>query len=86
MKVSFHKNFEKKYIKLRPVEKERFKERRDLFLSDSFNPILNNHALSGKYTGYRSINVGGDLRIIYKFLDNDSVLFAVIEKHSNLYK
>ena len=86
MKVSFNKNFEKKYIKLRPAEKECFKERRDLFLSDPFHPILNNHALSGKYTGYRNINVGGDLRIIYKFLDNDSVLFAVIEKHSNLYK
>lgn len=86
MKVSFHKNSEKKYIKLRPAEKERFKQRRDLFLNDPFDPILNNHALSGKYTGYRSINVGGDLRIIYKFLDSDSVLFAVIEKHSNLYK
>jgi addiction module RelE/StbE family toxin len=86
MNISLHKNFEKKYLKLRPAEQKRFKERRDLFLRDPFDPILNNHALSGKYLGYRSINIGGDLRVIYKLLDNNSVLFSVIDKHSNLYR
>jgi addiction module RelE/StbE family toxin len=85
MNISLHKNFEKRYVKLRPAEQRRFKERRDLFLRDPFNPVLSNHALSGKYSGYRSINVGGDLRVVYKFLGNDSVLFSTIDKHSNLY-
>jgi addiction module RelE/StbE family toxin len=85
MNISLHRNFEKKYVKLRVAEQKRFRESRDLFLRDPFDPVLNNHALSGKYLGYRSINVGGDLRVVYKFLDASSVLFAIIDKHSNLY-
>lgn len=86
MKITFHKNFEKKYAKLRPGEKQKFKERRNMFLDDPFYPLLNNHALEGKYEGYRSINIGGDLRVIYKILTKNTVLFTKIDTHSNLYK
>lgn len=86
MRAVFHKSFEKRYSKLRPSEKQRFKERRDVFLIDPFNPALNNHALLGKYRGYRSINVTGDLRAIYKIIGKDLALFVIIDSHSNLYR
>ena len=85
MKIFLSKSFIKKYHKLRLSEKKRFKERREIFLMDIYSPILNNHALNGKYMGYRSISITGNLRIIYKFLDNDTVLFAEIGTHSELY-
>ena len=66
MKIALHKDFEKSYRKLTEGQKKRFKERRNLFIQDQFNPILNNHSLKGKYLGHRSINVTGDLRVIYK--------------------
>lgn len=84
MKIKLHKNFERGYKKLTSNEKKKFKERRDLFLQDEFNPILNNHALKGNYLGYRSINVTGDLRVIYKREEN-LVIFVAINSHSNLY-
>ncbi|OGZ22599.1 MAG: hypothetical protein A3A08_02335 [Candidatus Nealsonbacteria bacterium RIFCSPLOWO2_01_FULL_41_9] len=86
MKIFLHKNFSKKYAKLRQSEKEKFKERRDLFLEDPYDSLLNNHALTGKYTGSHSINVTGDLRVIYDIINKDSVLFIDIDTHSNLYK
>ena len=86
MKIFLHKNFVKKYAKLRRNEKARFKERRNLFLEDPYDPLLNNHALIGKYTGCRSINVTGNLRVVYDIIDEDSVLFIDIDTHSNLYK
>ncbi|MFH0791832.1 MAG: type II toxin-antitoxin system mRNA interferase toxin, RelE/StbE family [bacterium] len=86
MKIFLHKNFSKKYGRLRQNEKNRFKERRNLFLEDPYNPLLNNHPLAGKYTGCRSINVTGDLRVIYDTINKDSVLFIDIDTHSNLYK
>ena len=86
MNATPHKNFLKKYIKLRPGDKQKFKERRDLFLNDPFSPILNNHALEGKFKGYRSINIGGDLRVVYKLVADDIALFVTIDTHSNLYK
>lgn len=86
MNIKFHKNFEKKYKKLSTKLKLQVKERNKLFSENPFNPILNNHALQGKYVGYRSINLTGDVRIIYKLLDKDTVLFSEIDSHSNLYK
>jgi len=85
MNVVFHRNFEKHYPTLKESEKERFKERRDIFLQDEFSPILHNHPLKGKYKGYRSIDVTGDLRAVYRWLSRDTVIFVEIDTHSNLY-
>ena len=85
MKIVLHRNFEKQYKKLRRSEQKRFKEQRDIFLNDLFDPVLNNHPLRGKYKGYRSINVTGDRRAVYKLLDDNTVLFVAIDTHSNLY-
>ena len=86
MKIFIHHNFKKYYLTLRNSEKERFKERRDLFQKTPFHPRLNNHALSGKYRGYRSINATGDLRVIYEPVGKDAALFIIIDTQSNLYK
>ena len=85
MKIRFHHNFRGKYQKLRVREQKRFQERRDLFLADPYNPLLNNHPLRGRYEGYRSINIGGDLRAIYRRLDQDTILFVEIGPHHALY-
>lgn len=85
MRIIFHKSFEKDYKRLPNSIKQKVKERNMLFMSDPFNPILNNHALNGKYLGYRSINVTGDIRIIYKFLDTGIALFSAVGPHSKLY-
>jgi addiction module RelE/StbE family toxin len=85
MKIVLHRQFEKDYKVLRPNQKKKFKERRNLFLEDPFHPLLNNHPLQGKYTGYRSINIGGDLRAIFKARDSDTIVFVAIGPHGRLY-
>lgn len=84
MTIQLHKTFKKQYAKLTQAQKSKFKERRNLFLQDEFNPILNNHALKGRYQGYRSINVTGDIRVIYINSSEDRV-FVKIGSHSRLY-
>ncbi len=86
MKIILHKQFEKRYQKLRLGEKRNFKKKRNIFIRDPFDdPILNNHALRGKFRGYRSINITNDLRVVYKMLSKDTFLFVTIDTHSNLY-
>ena len=85
MKISFHKKFIKKYKKVPPLIKAKFKERRNLFLHNPFHPLLNNHPLYGEYAGHRSINITGDWRLIFKALDKDEVLFYEIDTHAELY-
>ncbi|MEK7507507.1 MAG: type II toxin-antitoxin system mRNA interferase toxin, RelE/StbE family [Patescibacteria group bacterium] len=85
MQIVFHRRFVKRYKKLRSGERKKFKERKNLFLVNPFHPILENHPLSGKHEGYRSINIAGDLRAVYKHLDKNIVVFAEIGTHSELY-
>lgn len=85
MRSAFHKNFEKDYARLRESTKKKFKERHALFLEDEFHQLLNNHALAGKFLGYRNINVTGDFRAVYHKVSTDAVLFVAIDTHSNLY-
>lgn len=86
MKIFFHNNFKKKYKKLRPSEKQKFKQRSLLFLQNPFDPVLRNHPLGGRYEGFRSINITGDLRVLYQDLGRQEALFITIDTHSNLYK
>ncbi|MGB3023932.1 MAG: type II toxin-antitoxin system mRNA interferase toxin, RelE/StbE family [Candidatus Saccharimonadales bacterium] len=47
---------------------------------------LRDHALQGKYKGYRSINISGDVRALYyQQADGTVVIFAVIGTYSQLY-
>lgn len=84
MKIYFHKNFLKDHKRLSKSQQNIFKERKKLFLLDEFNPVLNNHALTGKYKGYRSLNVTGDLRAIFK-QNKEDIIFVAVDSHSNLY-
>ena len=65
MKIELHRKFLKAYIKQPQKIREKFKEKRNLFLKDMFHPLLNNHSLGGEYNGCRSINITGDIRAIF---------------------
>lgn len=86
MRVRFHKNFNKQYKKLTKQQQEKTRERLEVFLVNPFDQILNNHPLRGKYTDYRSINITGNIRAIYKFISEQECIFVAIDSHSNLYK
>lgn len=85
MKAKFHKSFAKQLGRHPDKVQAVFEKRLALFLSDSFNPLLSNHGLSGRWTGYRSINISGDLRAIYELTDKETAFFAAFGTHSQLY-
>ncbi len=78
MQIILHKRFLKYYKKLDSFDKKRFQKRRNLFLNNPFELILNNHKLNGKYKKYRSINITGDLRVLYEDRKED-VIFVIID-------
>lgn len=86
MRIDFHKRFDKQYKKLPVASKKKFENQLAILISNQNNPVLNNHALKGKYTGYRSINVTGDIRAIYIPHSKDHIEFAYIGSHAQLYK
>lgn len=86
MKIRFGKIFLKQIDKAPESVAAIFNERVRIFVSDRYNPILNNHELKGKYQGCRSINVGGDWRAIFQELANGDIYFEFIGTHSQMYK
>ena len=83
--VRYGSKFLKSYHKATPKIRAAFKKRRRLFKKDPFHPTLNNHQLSGKYRGYRSINITGDWRALY-IQHNKTIVFEALGTHSQLYQ
>jgi addiction module RelE/StbE family toxin len=86
MVIVTSKQFDKKFAKLSKKIKLQAKERIGLFFDNPFDIRLNNHLLHGDKKLFRSINITGDIRIIYEEAEEEVVRFLDIDTHSNLYK
>ena len=85
MRASFHKHFDKSYVKCLLKVQKQFKKRLKIFLENPYHPLLENHALHGEWKDFRSINITGDYRALYYYLNDENVEFFIIDTHSNLY-
>ena len=85
MQIDYSLNFKKRIRKLPKSIVEKFYIRLKLFEKDRFNPILNNHKLHGEYEGSNSINITGDFRAIFKYINENYILFSDIGTHPELY-
>jgi mRNA-degrading endonuclease YafQ of YafQ-DinJ toxin-antitoxin module len=86
MQIDYSSNFKKRIRKLPKPIVEKFYIRLALFEQDRFNPVLNNHKLHGEYEGSNSINVTGDFRAIFKYINENYILFSDIGTHPELYE
>lgn len=84
-RIDFAKTFIKQYKKLPRQKQEKFQSRLKLFEQNPEDVKLRNHALKGKFSGYRSINIEHDLRALYYVQNGSVVIFALIGSHSQLY-
>ncbi|MEK7200934.1 MAG: type II toxin-antitoxin system mRNA interferase toxin, RelE/StbE family [Patescibacteria group bacterium] len=78
-------NFKKKFKKFRKNEQERINKSLYLLKIDHFNPLLDNHRLKGFMDGYRSVDAGGDLIIVYREVENNVFLVSDLGTHHQLY-
>ena len=87
MIITYSKNFKKNFKKLSKSIKIKVEERLQIFLQDEFDPILNNHSLHDPWKGARSINITGDIRLIYSKIEKDNTYLLIeIGSHSKLYR
>ena len=84
MEAILHRKFLKPFGKLPKGVREKFVERKNLFLKEPHHPLLNNHSVHKKFPGWRSINVTGDYRALFEEYDG-RVVFMTIGTHSELY-
>ena len=85
MRVFYPKKFLKQLKKRPKEEQEKFYEAIGIFVADPLHPLLYNHQLHGKYAGYRSIDITGNLRAVFKERSHDIARFSAIGTHHQLY-
>lgn len=88
MKIDYHKKFQKNYSKRirsnRNIDRI-FKEKLALFVENSNDPSLKDHTLTGKLKHLRSFSITGDIRVVYRLIGKDCVLFLDIGSHNQIY-
>ncbi len=85
MNLYFSARFKKKRDTLPPALRAKLRERLLLFSKQPFDRMLTNHALQGKYNGYRSIDIAGDYRAVYEPLGKSGAYFITHGTHTELY-
>jgi addiction module RelE/StbE family toxin len=56
-----------------------------LFVLNPKHPLLKDHKLKGEKKGLRAFHVIGDIRIVYKQITADTVLFLDVGTHNQVY-
>ena len=85
MEIEYSDRFRKQYHKTNEKIKTAFRKRLKLFEKNHHHPLLKNHALTGNYKGFQSINITGDWRVIYSERDG-LIIFEALGTHGQLYK
>ena len=85
MRFSEHRVFGRQYKKLPREVQERVGERLALLIASERNPLLNDHKLNPPWEGYRSINITGDYRLVYKKLSPDIYFLRAVGTHHQLF-
>ena len=85
MQFFLSKQFEKDFAKLPKGVKQKTIAVLQKFAHDPKDASMRNHRLSGKWKNYFSINITGDTRAIYVFVESDTVRFVAVGSHSELY-
>ncbi len=86
MKIVYHKDFNKSYLKLSSKQQDKVDKALELFMENPFDPQLKNHPLHGDQKGRRAIAAGGDLRIVFEEINNyKKVIFYCTGSHNQVY-
>jgi mRNA-degrading endonuclease YafQ of YafQ-DinJ toxin-antitoxin module len=83
---SYSSKFVKRFKKLSKKDQVRVEGRLRIFVEYEFDPILKNHKFHGEYAAYRSINITGDVRIVYRKLGKESHYLLALGTHSELFE
>jgi len=81
MKIIYHPKFKKQYKKLPKHIKIFVKQKGKKFRDNPFDKSLKTHKLHGKLDGFYAFRIDYEYRIIFKFVDEQTVLLYQIGTH-----
>jgi len=88
IKIEHYSQFDKNFKKRISNNKKlfvAFRNRVALFTNNPSHILLKDHFLTGNKSGLRSFSVNGDLRVVYKKINENHVIFYDIGSHNQVY-
>lgn len=79
--VYYSTKFKKHLKKLNPEEQKKVEKKLRAFLKNPFSSQLHTHKLSGKLENYWSFSITYSLRVLFEFIDQESVGLIDIGTH-----
>jgi len=89
IKVAFSSSFKralKFFLKKHTAKQGNFEERLTPFIENPYHPKLETHKLKGGLIGYLAFIIEYDLRVIFYFKNDCSVIFIDIGTHDEVNK
>ncbi len=81
IRILYSPKFLKQYKKLPSVIKDLVEKQQDRFVTNPFEPSLKTHKLHGAYHGFYAFSVSYSYRIIFEFVDGNTVFLHAVGKH-----
>ena len=85
MEILFHRDFKKQLDKLPPKIKTKFQERVELLVSNPKDERLRLHGLRGRWDGYSSFDVTGNVRVVFSYQSKRSIVLVAVGTHAQIY-
>ena len=85
LRVYFTKKFTKQYKLLSKRNSKiakKLEKRIEIFVKNPRDPILKTHGLSGQLKGKYAFWINWNLRVVFQWIDKNSVRFIALETHS----
>lgn len=80
----FRRNYQKRILPNSNIDKK-FEKRLTLFLLNPHNPLLRDHKLTGSLQNFRSFSITGDIRVVYRWEDEETLELYDIGTHNQVY-
>lgn len=85
-KVVFNRNFLKSAKKIPSGEEEKLNRLISLLEENPYHPLLHTKHLTGRLTGYLSFRITRDWRVIFQFLDPQTIQLLRVAHRSEIYR
>ncbi|KOR31812.1 plasmid stabilization protein [Achromatium sp. WMS3] len=88
MKVAFSPAFERSFrkrLKHNSKIQNKFWKKLECFIQDPFDPQLKTHKLTGQLKELWSFSIELDIRVVFYFVDEFSVVLVDIGSHDEVY-
>lgn len=85
MTIEYSSNFLRQTRKLSTQDQKRLSERLEWFKKDRLDPRLHVHPLTGRLKGYFSFSLDYSKRVVFLWMDTETVLFTDVGSHDVVY-